>query len=126
MYDGGKVIIGLGIFAVVAALPIWFASAAGDPSHLPEPKLPDGVSRCVEDRDFMRASHMDLLDDWRDSVVRDGNREYQATDGQRWEMSLSRTCMSCHANESQFCGQCHDHLGVELTCWQCHVQPEGR
>jgi len=126
MYDGGKVIVGLGIFVAVATFPIWFAAASGPAGPVPEPKLPDGGGSCIESTQFMRDSHMELLNEWRDSVVRDNKREYVAQDGQRWEMSLSRTCMSCHTSRTEFCTACHTKLGVEPTCWSCHVQPEGR
>ena len=126
MYDGGKILLGLLIFVAAAVFPLWFSVASGKPPSQPEPKLPQDETACVESKEFMRASHMDLLDDWRDSVVRDANREYVASDGRKWKKSLSLTCMGCHANEAQFCGECHDYLGVEPNCWDCHVPPEGK
>jgi len=73
----------------------------------------------------MRASHMELLSQWRDAVVRDDDTDYVAhKDGRHWRRSLSGTCMSCHTTEQQFCGACHDYLGVKPSCWDCHVAPE--
>ena len=126
MYDGGKVIVGLLIFVGVAAFPIWYAAASGDTGSLPEPRLPEGEDRCIESTEFMRASHMALLKSWRDAVVREDKHVYVATDGRHWEMSLSGTCMSCHTNRTEFCTACHAKFDVQPTCWQCHVQPEGR
>jgi hypothetical protein len=125
MYDGAKIIVGLGIFVGVAAFPLWYSSASGQGRPQPDPVLPQDETACIESTEFMRASHMDLLDEWRNSVVRDGDREYMASDGNMYEKSLSRTCMSCHTNMSQFCDECHTYLGVEVTCWNCHVAPEG-
>jgi len=74
----------------------------------------------------MRASHMDLLNQWRDDVVRVGNRDYKSTlTGKTFDMSLSRTCMDCHSNKADFCDRCHDFLSVDPYCWDCHVEPKG-
>jgi hypothetical protein len=126
MYDGPKVLIGLALFIGVAGVPIWQSLASGEPTPKPELAPAASGSACVESTTYMRAAHMDLLDSWRDAVVRDGSRQYVAADGQRHEMSLSRNCMQCHANASQFCTECHDYAGVTLTCWKCHVAPEGK
>ena len=61
--------------------------------------------------------------EWRDEVVRN-NQRFVEIGGKKVEMSLSRTCMGCHANTEQFCVKCHDYTGVEPTCWECHVPPE--
>jgi hypothetical protein len=72
----------------------------------------------------MKANHMDLLNEWRDLVVRDGKRIYDSFDGKEYIMSLSNTCMDCHSNKSEFCDSCHDYSGVIPYCWDCHVEPE--
>ena len=36
---------------------------------------------CVADTAYMRSSHMHLLDDWRQTVVRDGERYMTTSDG---------------------------------------------
>ncbi len=125
MYDGGKIVFGLAAFIALAAFPVWYASASDDSDQKPDLVLPTNETECVESIEFMRASHMDLLDQWRNAVVRDGEREYVATNGRKWDMSLSRTCLGCHGNPQQFCEECHSYLGVNLSCWQCHVAPEG-
>jgi hypothetical protein len=125
MYDGGKIVLGLAAFIALAAFPVWYANASNESDQKPDLVLPTNETECVESTEFMRASHMDLLDDWRDAVVRDGKREYVATDGRKWDKSLSRTCLGCHGNRQQFCDECHNYLGVDLSCWDCHVAPEG-
>ena len=73
----------------------------------------------------MRARHMDLLDDWRDRVVREGERVYVSDlSGASHEMSLSNTCMDCHSNKAEFCDRCHDYMAVDPYCWDCHVEPK--
>ncbi len=72
----------------------------------------------------MRASHMTLLVEWRDRVVRDGVRTYVDGDGREVAMSLSETCVgACHTDKAKFCDRCHDYARVTVTCWNCHVAP---
>jgi hypothetical protein len=66
---------------------------------------------------------MDLLNEWREKVVRDEERIYTSPGGKEFEMSLSNTCTNCHSNKSEFCDRCHDYLGVTPYCWNCHVEP---
>jgi len=133
MYDANKIIIGLAISAALLGFPVWYSYAVvpedgdkdGNPDYQPQPVLPDGGEGCIESVEFMRSQHMHLLNEWRDSVVRDGDRDYVAKkDGKTWDRSLSRTCMSCHTNRMQFCNECHSYLAVEPDCWNCHVAPE--
>jgi hypothetical protein len=124
MYDTGKIILGIVIFLVLVTFPFWFTLALGNPDYRPKPELPTG--NCVESREYMVHWHMDLLNDWRDSVVRDGNRMYISSEyGDRHEMSLSRTCMRCHKSKEKFCDRCHDYTAVDPYCWDCHVEPKG-
>ncbi len=133
MYDANKIIIGLAISAALLGFPIWYSYAVvpedgdgdGKPDYQPQPVLPDGGDGCIESKEFMRSHHMRLLDEWREAVVRHGDREYTAKkDGKTWERSLSGTCMGCHTNRQQFCQECHSYLSVEPKCWDCHVEPE--
>ena len=65
---------------------------------------------------------MELLDSWRDAVVRTNQRVYVATDGKKHPMSLTGTCLSCHEEPDKFCNKCHQYAGVEAFCWDCHQQ----
>jgi len=123
MYDGGKILAGLGIFVVVLTLPTWYGALAGGPGEPPELELPQGEAACVESREYMRDWHMELLDSWRDDVVRNAGRFYVAEDGREHEMSLVKSCLGCHADKSAFCDRCHDYAGVSPGCWECHIEP---
>ncbi len=126
MSDKGKIIAGLGIFLVLATFPIWHRLGAGGDALLPDLELPKDSSKCVEDTEYMTAHHMDLLDQWRDAVVREGKRDYTSkTFGGLYEMSLTKTCMRCHSNRETFCTRCHNFANVEPRCWDCHVEPGG-
>ncbi|OGQ01394.1 MAG: menaquinol oxidoreductase, partial [Deltaproteobacteria bacterium RBG_19FT_COMBO_52_11] len=110
MYDGKKIITGLVIFLGLMTFPFWYSRGKVIPP--PELKLDTPAiqqlaeKRCVEDTPYMRASHMALLDSWRDSAVREGHQVYAASDGKKYSMSLSNTCLGCHSNKEKFCDQC--------------------
>ena len=76
---------------------------------------------CVRSKEFMKAGHMQLLDDWRDKVVRDGKRVYVNDKGKQFNISLSNTCLDCHSNKADFCDQCHNYASVAPYCWDCHI-----
>jgi hypothetical protein len=73
----------------------------------------------------MRAEHMQLLNNWRDSVVRDADAVYKSdTSGKVFQMSLQNTCMHCHSNKKKFCDECHNYMAVKPFCWDCHIAPK--
>jgi hypothetical protein len=126
MYDAGKIIVGIVVFVVLATSPLWFNMLTAETPEVPELKLPtNGSTECVEATEYMRSEHMDLLNQWRDEVVREGARDYVSTStGKTFDMSLSRTCMDCHANKAEFCDACHTYMAVSPYCWDCHVEPK--
>jgi len=122
MYDGGKILAGIAVFLLVVLLPVWHnAFVASAPR--PEVKIVTQEKQCVDSAAAMRATHMNVLDQWRDAVVRDGIRTTVTPTGMHVSMSLTKTCMSCHPNKKEFCDACHNYLAVSPTCWQCHVEP---
>jgi len=124
--DIGKAVLGLVVFIVLVGFPIWYTATQGQSDYRPEIVKPEGETECVENVEFMRTWHMNLLNDWRDSVVRDGVREYTSeTTGHHYDMSLQNTCMKCHYNKDTFCDRCHNYVGVAPKCWECHVEPGG-
>jgi len=127
MYDAGKIIVGLVVFVVLATSPLWINVLTDEGPEAPTIVYPtNGSTECVESKEFMIPNHMDLLNEWRDEVVRDGTRDYVSTsNGKTFDMSLSRTCMDCHSNKAEFCDACHTYLAVSPYCWDCHVEPKG-
>ena len=124
MYNGGKIITGLVIFVLLVSAP--FLLNVGQANELPEISLDTPAinqlseKQCVESVEFMRSQHPQLLNDWRDQVVREGESIYVSSSGERYEMSLDNNCLQCHSNQSQFCDACHTYTSVELYCWDCH------
>jgi len=67
---------------------------------------------------------MELIDSWREAVVRGGQRYYVTSSGKNVSMSLSQSCLGCHSNKEQFCDTCHSYAGVKPNCWSCHNVPK--
>jgi [DsrC]-trisulfide reductase subunit J len=125
MYDSGKIITGLIIFVALFTSPTWYDLQSDKVSIKPNPVLPDKKDsvECVNSAEYMRSYHMDILNDWRDEVVRKGVRTYVSSSGKKITMSLTKTCTNCHSNKTEFCDQCHNYLGVTPYCWNCHIEP---
>ena len=152
MYDGGKITAGLIIGIGLLMFPFFYN--AGKAAKAPEPELtPKALEagQCVASKPYMKAWHMQLLDEWRHTVVREGLRYsseetgdlptkvlggwrkmatgdtgkfYTADSGTVHYKGLQTTCMDCHSNKAKFCDQCHTYMGVTPYCWDCHIQPE--
>ena len=125
MNDKKYIIAGLVIFIALFTFPFWYNSGKAAPA--PEIKLTEkakAAKECVMPTAYMRAEHMQLLDVWRDSVVRDGNRLYVADSGKSYNMSLQNECMRCHSSKVQFCDQCHNYMAVTPYYWTCHIEPK--
>ncbi len=103
--------------AALLAAPSLEAAAGAD-----LPKLEKGKGeQCVEDTQYMRRNHPDLLKHHRDETVRKGIRTTRH--------SLKK-CVECHASEKtgsvasskeDFCVACHSYASVKLDCWDCHA-----
>jgi len=115
--------LGIAIFIVLAALPFWYNRGKAAPA--PEVVLTEqakAAKECVMSKDYMQAEHMQLLDLWRHSVVRNAERVFVNPSGKEYSMSLSNTCLDCHSNKKEFCDRCHDYASVRPYCWDCHIE----
>jgi cytochrome c len=124
MYDKSKIIPGLVIFLTLVTAPLWYDAASGKIGYVPKPKIPADKKECVEPKDYIRVNHKNLLEDWKESVVRRAATTYVASNKKRYRMSLNLTCMNCHQDKGEFCDQCHNYMGVTNKCWDCHVYPK--
>jgi len=122
MYDGGKIIPGLIIFVLFITFPVWYNR--GNAGAVPQPELPKHFKECVLPQADMRAKHMQLLNRWRDKVLRTGDRSFDVKiGGKMYQKSLMNTCMQCHTSKKKFCDRCHTYASAKPYCWDCHVAP---
>ena len=138
MYKGGKIIASLIIFVALLSFPFFYnmgKANAGPDVNLNTPALQQLTDKqCVESPEFMRANHMQLLNQWREESVRNGQSVYINSQGKSFEISLQDTCLKCHSTEAekastsnaspQFCASCHDYSAVKPNCWTCHFEPK--
>jgi hypothetical protein len=128
LYGGGKIITGLIVFFCLVTFP--FFLNIGKVNAKPDLKIdtPEiqklAEKKCIEKKEFMRAEHMKLLNDWRDFAVRNGQRLYVNAEGKQFTISLQNTCMHCHSNKKKFCDECHNYMAVNPYCWSCHIAPK--
>lgn len=122
MYDKFKIITGLIIFVLFVTFPIWYNH--GNAGAVPKIELPKDVKECVLPASEMRARHMQLLNTWRDEVLRTGDRSFNVTIAdKKYQKSLMNTCMQCHVSKKKFCDKCHAYASVTPYCWDCHLAP---
>jgi len=146
MYDASKVIGGVVIFLGLVTAPAWYAQVSGKKNEMPtlDPGLPkidlsskefedfpkdlplDSEGRpkeCIEPKESIRANHMQILNEFRDKVVRENIRDYRSSTGRVFKhMKLTGTCLGCHTNKKEFCDKCHDYVGEKPYCFDCHLE----
>ncbi len=159
MNDKAKIIAGLVVFLALFTAPFWINIATGQDWSRPnrvveeeiarlrqDPGLPCALKQTDEERAQglpnieMTNRHMALLLEWRDEVVRDGDRTIPewwqdrngnpiVVHGRPLKKSLSDGCLVCHTkkkpgeSEDKFCDVCHTYVEMEPYCWDCHVVP---
>ena len=127
MSDRVKIYAGLVVFLGLISYPVWHRSAPGATADRPDivikTRNAPGKHMCVMPVEYMRSSHVLLLKEWRETVVRTGDRNFMSPDGRHFRRSLTDTCLDCHSNKSSFCDRCHNYVGVRPNCWECHVAP---
>jgi hypothetical protein len=126
MRDQGLIIGGLAVFLGLITFPITYNVMSGKKSEPPKLQLPAAEKQCVAPIEYMKASHMKLLFQWRDERVRQGVRTYTAYDGKTYTISFTGTCLSqCHTDKAEFCDRCHNYVGIRTpNCTDCHVDPK--
>jgi hypothetical protein len=122
MKDKKLIVAGVIIFIVIVTFPFWYNRGKAAPAPVPQlTEKAKAAKVCVRSTEYMKAEHMQLLDLWRESVVRQGERIYVSPSGREYNMSLSNTCLDCHSNKAEFCDRCHNYASVQPYCWDCHI-----
>ncbi|NTW57299.1 MAG: sulfate reduction electron transfer complex DsrMKJOP subunit DsrJ [Chlorobiaceae bacterium] len=120
-----KTILTIGLPALLMFALLAFFRQSGNAVEAPKaPPAPVAVdsTKCIAQTEYMRANHMKVLYEWRNSSVREGNRVFIAQNGSRFQKSL-KTCLGCHATNRLFCFNCHMYANVRPKCWNCHLSP---
>ena len=131
MNDKKWIILGVVVFMVLLSIPLLYNVIFKGAQAAPAPELvltekAKAAGQCVMSTDYMATQHMQLLDVWRHSVVRNAQREFFNDQGKAFDMSLSNTCLDCHSNKADFCDRCHNYASVRPYCWDCHIEnPKG-
>ena len=132
MHDRKLVVAVLGALGFIVILPFVInafgtaSSPVGEKAYEADLRaLKADKGGCVrETREEMRENHMQILNGWRNDVVRGGGFKMEKPiGGVTYQKSLTLTCLGCHSKTS-FCTKCHDYSGVRHDCWDCHVDPE--
>lgn len=114
-----EIIRAWGLTALLAGLLL---APVGITAGVVKPVLERGKGeRCVEDTEYMRRYHMQLLKHQRDDTMRRGIRTTKHS---------LKGCVECHASsktgsvassKDDFCMACHVYASVKLDCWDCHA-----
>jgi hypothetical protein len=123
MYNSRFIITAALVVLALFTSPFWLSKSG---YKRPDVQLPAVEKECVESAAFMRAEHMQLLNEWRDQALRNENRVYVAKNGRKWEISLQNTCLKCHNDTEKFCDACHISNSVYPYCWTCHIELKGK
>lgn len=110
-------ILAVVVFLIILAFPFFYNALSGGlgSGAVAEPKLKiTKKGDCIRETEWMRHNHMKLLMHTRDDVVRRGIRK--VNEG-------IQGCRSCHEKRGEFCDKCHEYVGVDPECWNCHNYP---
>jgi len=102
------------LILLLAAAPVWASGSV-------TPKLDIGRGgQCVEEPQWMRKNHPQVLKHQRDETVHLGIRDAKHS---------LKNCIECHASlrdgsvigrADSFCEGCHRYEAVKLDCFECH------
>jgi hypothetical protein len=129
MYNGGKIIAGLIIGIGLLLSP--FILNVGKASKAPELELTPRAKAakvCVAPTAYMRRWHMQLLDEWRQSAVRDDDWYYSTKEDDWWNLRfdmglLDRWRYLVAGDEGEKQDQQPGKIyykSLEVTCMDCH------
>jgi len=130
IYDGWKIILGLVIGVALFLSPILY-NGVGKAAKAPVPELTakaKAAKACVAPKPYMTAWHMQLLDNWRQEVVRDGDRYYNTNENLWWDYSLDsrileswrRLVTASDQDEAPGATGKIYYKSLQVTCMDCH------
>ncbi len=129
MYDGGKIIPAL-VIGVCLFLSPFIYNCLGTAGKAPKPELTakaKEAKQCVAPKEYMTPWHMQLLETWRNDVVRDGDRYYNTNENLWWDYTFDprfievwrRFYTSSEEQGTGMAGKIH-YKSLQMTCMDCH------
>lgn len=95
---------------------------AADSSRVPKPVIEAAKGeKCVENTEFMRRNHMELLKHQRDDTVQKGIRTTKYSLNGCIDCHASRKNNSVVGSDQNFCQSCHSYTAVKIDCFECHA-----
>lgn len=116
---GSRQALLVSILGLIILCPLGFFIVRGVVSLGAEPAEPllerpdEKHESCVEETEYMRLHHWELLRGIREEVVRYGKRG---------EVGLDK-CRECHTSRERFCDRCHNAVSLKPDCFGCHYYP---
>ncbi len=105
------------LLVLALAAPV-FAAEIG---RVPKPVVEAGQGeKCVENTEFMRRNHMELLKHQRDETMHKGIRTRNHSLNGCIKCHASRKNNSVVGNDQNFCQSCHSYVAAKLDCFECH------
>lgn len=94
---------------------------AAESTRVPKPVIEAGQGKkCVENTEFMRRNHMELLKHQRDETMHKGIRTRNHSLNGCIECHASRKNNSVVGSDQNFCQSCHSYVAAKLDCFECH------
>lgn len=127
-YDRGTILPGLIIGLCLFLSPFIYNGGKAGKAPVPEltPKAKE-AKQCVAPKPYMTAWHMQLLDNWRQEVVREGSRYFNANQDLWWNNQFDgqllekwrRFITSSDASTPGATGKTY-YKSLQVTCMECH------
>jgi len=106
---------------LVVALTLGAPALAAESTRVPKPVIEAGQGKkCVENTEFMRRNHMELLKHQRDETMHKGIRTRNHSLNGCIECHASRKNNSVVGSDQNFCQSCHSYVAAKLDCFECH------
>jgi len=106
---------------LVVALTLGAPTLAAESTRVAKPVIEAGQGeKCVENTEFMRRNHMELLKHQRDETMHKGIRTRNHSLNGCIECHASRKNNSVVGDDQNFCQSCHSYVAARLDCFECH------
>jgi hypothetical protein len=123
--NGNTRLLVVAVSLAVILFPLGYSVVSAPFSHGAEQPEPASGDYCLGSIDpaYMRFHHMELLQQARDEIVREGKTGDIMCEGRSVEVKLEN-CWQCHPSRERFCNRCHVAVNLYPNCFRCHYDPD--